>query len=44
MMDETDGVLNRRRGKAAGGKSATKKNKQEQRLLLQGESIEDLCS
>ncbi|KAH8257183.1 hypothetical protein KR038_005299 [Drosophila bunnanda] len=44
MMDEADGVMNRRRGKAAGGKSATKKNKQEQRLLLQGESIEDLCS
>ncbi|XP_016981390.1 xenotropic and polytropic retrovirus receptor 1 [Drosophila rhopaloa] len=44
MMDEADGVLNRRRGKAAGGKSGTKKNKQEQRLLLQGESIEDLCS
>ncbi|EDW37732.1 GL21369 [Drosophila persimilis] len=44
MMDETDGVLNRRRGKATGGKSGTKKNKQEQRLLLQGESIEDLCS
>ncbi|XP_016956254.1 xenotropic and polytropic retrovirus receptor 1 [Drosophila biarmipes] len=44
MMDETDGVVNRRRGKAAGGKSASKKNKQEQRLLLQGESIEDLCS
>ncbi|KAH8239082.1 hypothetical protein KR032_000500 [Drosophila birchii] len=44
MMDEADGVMNRRRGKAAGGKSATKKNKHEQRLLLQGESIEDLCS
>ncbi|XP_036672323.3 solute carrier family 53 member 1 [Drosophila suzukii] len=44
MMDETDGVVNRRRGKAAGGKSVSKKNKQEQRLLLQGESIEDLCS
>ncbi|KAH8255886.1 solute carrier family 53 member 1 isoform X1 [Drosophila bipectinata] len=43
MMDESDGVVNRRRGKAAGGKSANKKNKQEQRLLLQGESIEDLC-
>ncbi|KAH8339074.1 hypothetical protein KR074_002531 [Drosophila pseudoananassae] len=44
MMDESDGVVNRRRGKAAGGKSANKKNKQEQRLLLQGESIEDLCA
>ncbi|KAH8270543.1 hypothetical protein KR018_011289 [Drosophila ironensis] len=45
MMDESDGVLNRRRGKVAGGKSASKKNKHEQqRLLLQGESIEDLCA
>ncbi|XP_017862847.1 PREDICTED: xenotropic and polytropic retrovirus receptor 1 [Drosophila arizonae] len=45
MMDDPDGVINRRRGKASGGKSGNKKNKHEQqRLLLQGESVEDLCA
>lgn len=45
MMDDPDGVINRRRGKAPAGKSGNKKNKHEQqRLLLQGESVEDLCA
>ncbi|XP_020714598.1 xenotropic and polytropic retrovirus receptor 1 isoform X2 [Ceratitis capitata] len=40
MMDEEDGVINRR-GKTKG---LSKKKEQQRLLLLQGESVEDLCS
>nr|XP_036215036.1 xenotropic and polytropic retrovirus receptor 1 [Bactrocera oleae] len=40
MMDEEDGVVNRR-GKTKG---LSKKKEQQRLLLLQGESVEDLCS
>lgn len=38
MMDEEDGVANRR------GKTKIPKKKSEHRILLQAESIDDLCA